>query len=104
MNISKRYNIPIIEDNAHGLFGKYRGEYLELSVHFQHRVFGKKISHVVRWFLFLNDNTYIERRNNKRKGTNRSKFFRGQIDKYSWVDIHHHTFLREILAAFLLHN
>tara|TARA_Y100001970_G_scaffold76719_1_gene97416 strand:+ start:16899 stop:18029 length:1131 start_codon:yes stop_codon:yes gene_type:complete len=104
MNISKKYNIPIIEDNAHGLFGKYRGEYLGTFGTFSTQSFHetKNFSCGEGGSLFLNDNTYIERAEIIReKGTNRSKFFRGQIDKYSWVDVGSSYLPSEILAAFL---
>ena len=104
MGVSKKYNIPIIEDNAHGLFGKYKDKYLGTFGTFSTQSFHetKNFSCGEGGALFLNNELYIERAEIIReKGTDRSKFFRGQIDKYSWVDIGSSYVPSEILAAFL---
>jgi dTDP-4-amino-4,6-dideoxygalactose transaminase len=104
MDIATRYNIAVVEDNAHGLFGKYKGKYLG--------TFGSMASqsfHETKNFtsgeggaLLINDPTLIERAEVIReKGTNRSRFFRGQVDKYTWVDIGSSYLPSDILAAFL---
>ena len=104
MDIATRHNIPVVEDNAHGLFGKYKGKYLG--------TFGSMASqsfHETKNFtsgeggaLLINDPTLVERAEIIReKGTNRSRFFRGQVDKYTWVDIGSSYLPSDILAAFL---
>jgi dTDP-4-amino-4,6-dideoxygalactose transaminase len=104
LEIARRHNIPIVEDNAHGLFGKYKGKYLG--------TFGSMASqsfHETKNFtsgeggaLLINDPVLVERAEIIReKGTNRSRFFRGQVDKYTWVDIGSSYLPSDILAAFL---
>jgi dTDP-4-amino-4,6-dideoxygalactose transaminase len=104
MDIAASHKIDIVEDNAHGLFGKYKGKYLG--------TFGSMASqsfHETKNFtsgeggaLFINDPVLIERAEIIReKGTNRSRFFRGQVDKYTWMDIGSSYLPSEILAAFL---
>ena len=104
MEIAGRHNIAVIEDNAHGLLGKYKGKFLG--------TFGSMASqsfHETKNFtsgeggaLLINDPTLIERAEIIReKGTNRSRFFRGQVDKYTWVDIGSSYLPSDILAAFL---
>lgn len=102
--IALRHNLPIVEDNAHGLFGKYRGRYLGtlnalacLSFHET-----KNISCGEGGALLINQPQYIERAEILReKGTNRSRFFRGEVDKYTWVDIGSSYLPSDILAGFL---
>lgn len=104
LKIANRHGIPVVEDNAHGLFGKYKGKFLG--------TFGAMASqsfHETKNFtcgeggaLLINDPRFIERAEIIReKGTNRSRFFRGQVDKYTWVDIGSSYLPSEILAAFL---
>ena len=103
-DIAERHRISVIEDNAHGLFGKYKGKYLG--------TFGRLATlsfHETKNFtcgeggaLLINDADCIERAEIIReKGTNRSRFFRGEIDKYTWVDIGSSYLPTDILAAFL---
>lgn len=104
MDIANRYKIPVIEDNAHGLFGKYQGQYLgtfgSLATQSFHET--KNITCGEGGALIINDPNYIERAEIIReKGTNRSRFFRGQVDKYTWVDIGSSYLPSDILAAFL---
>jgi dTDP-4-amino-4,6-dideoxygalactose transaminase len=104
MEVAARHNLAIIEDNAHGLFGKYKGKYLG--------TFGSMASqsfHETKNFtsgeggaLLINDPRLVERAEIIReKGTDRSRFFRGQVDKYTWVDIGSSYLPSDILAAFL---
>lgn len=94
----------VIEDNAHGLFGSYRGRMLgslgrmaTLSFHET-----KNLTCGEGGALLVNDATLIERAEIIReKGTDRSKFFRGQVDKYGWVDIGSSYLPSEVLAALL---
>ncbi len=104
LEIVARYHLAVVEDNAHGLFGRYKGKYLG--------TFGAMASqsfHETKNFtsgeggaLLINDPALVERAEIVReKGTNRSRFFRGQVDKYTWVDIGSSYLPSDILAAFL---
>jgi dTDP-4-amino-4,6-dideoxygalactose transaminase len=102
--IASRHNIPIVEDNAHGLFGKYKGRYLGTFGAFATQSFHetKNFTCGEGGALIINDPHSIERAEIIReKGTNRSRFFRGQVDKYSWVDIGSSYLPSDMLAAFL---
>jgi dTDP-4-amino-4,6-dideoxygalactose transaminase len=102
--IAARYDIPIVEDNAHGLFGKYKGQYLGTFGTFATQSFHETKNFICGegGALLINDPSYIERAEIIReKGTNRSRFFRGQVDKYTWVDIGSSYLPSDILAAFL---
>jgi dTDP-4-amino-4,6-dideoxygalactose transaminase len=105
MEIAARHKVAVVEDNAHGLFGKYKRKFLG--------TFGSMASqsfHETKNFtsgeggaLLINDPALVERAEIIReKGTNRSRFFRGQVDKYTWVDIGSSYLPSDILAAFLL--
>jgi dTDP-4-amino-4,6-dideoxygalactose transaminase len=105
MEIANRHGLAVIEDNAHGLFGKYRGKYLGtfgcLATQSFHET--KNFTCGEGGALLINDPVLVERAEIVReKGTNRSRFFRGQVDKYTWVDVGSSYLPSEILAAFLL--
>jgi dTDP-4-amino-4,6-dideoxygalactose transaminase len=102
--IARKYGLALIEDNAHGLFGKYKGQYLG--------TFGDSATqsfHETKNFqcgeggaLLINRPEWIERAEIIReKGTNRSRFFRGQVDKYTWVDVGSSYLPSDMLAGFL---
>jgi dTDP-4-amino-4,6-dideoxygalactose transaminase len=102
--IVEKHKLVLIEDNAHGLFGKYKNQYLgtfgALSTQSFHET--KNFTCGEGGALLINDKQYIERAEIIReKGTNRSKFYRGQVDKYSWVDIGSSYLPSDILSAFL---
>ena len=104
LEIARQHSIPVVEDNAHGLFGKYRGQYLgtygSLATQSFHET--KNLTCGEGGALLINDPRYIERAEILReKGTNRSRFFRGQVDKYTWVDVGSSYLPSDILAAFL---
>lgn len=104
LEIAARYNLPVVEDNAHGLFGRYKGKLLGtfgcLATQSFHET--KNVSCGEGGALVINDPQYIERAEIIReKGTNRSRFFRGQVDKYTWVDIGSSYLPSDLLAAFL---
>jgi dTDP-4-amino-4,6-dideoxygalactose transaminase len=104
MDIAAKNNIIVIEDNAHGLFGKYKGKNLGTLGHMATQSFHetKNVSCGEGGALVINDTSYIERAEIIReKGTDRSKFFRGQIDKYSWMDRGSSYVMSDILAAYL---
>jgi dTDP-4-amino-4,6-dideoxygalactose transaminase len=104
LEIANRHNIPVIEDNAHGLFGKYKGRYLGTF-----GVMATQSFHETKNFtcgeggaLLINDPALVERAEIIReKGTNRNRFFRGQVDKYTWVDVGSSYLPSDLLAAFL---
>jgi dTDP-4-amino-4,6-dideoxygalactose transaminase len=102
--VARRHGIPIIEDNAHGLFGRYKGKYLGtfgcMATQSFHET--KNFTCGEGGALLINDPTYSERAEIIReKGTNRSRFFRGQVDKYTWVDLGSSYLPSELVAAFL---
>ncbi len=102
--IARKHGIAVVEDNAHGLFGRYKGKFLgtfgELAAQSFHET--KNLSCGEGGALLINNPSFIERAEILReKGTNRSRFFRGQVDKYSWVDIGSSYLPSDILAAFL---
>ena len=104
LEIATRYGIPVVEDNAHGLFGKYRGRFLGtfgcLATQSFHET--KNFTCGEGGAVLINDPELIERAEILReKGTNRSRFFRGQVDKYTWVDVGSSYLPSDILAAFL---
>jgi dTDP-4-amino-4,6-dideoxygalactose transaminase len=105
LEIAKDHDLAVIEDNAHGLFGKYRGRYLgtlgSLATQSFHET--KNFSCGEGGALIINNPNFIEHAEIIReKGTNRSRFFRGEIDKYSWVDLGSSYLPSDILAALLL--
>jgi dTDP-4-amino-4,6-dideoxygalactose transaminase len=100
-----RHGIAVIEDNAHGLFGKYKGRWLGtfgcLSTASFHET--KNFSCGEGGALLINDPRLVARAEILReKGTNRSSFFRGETNKYSWVDLGSSYLLSDLLAALLL--
>ncbi|MGL5096548.1 MAG: dTDP-4-amino-4,6-dideoxygalactose transaminase, partial [Planctomycetia bacterium] len=104
MELARKHEITVIEDNAHGFLGEYRGRRLgtigpmgALSFHET-----KNFTCGEGGALIVNDPKYVERAEILReKGTNRSRFFRGQVDKYTWVDIGSSYVVSDVLAAFL---
>jgi len=99
-----RHDIAVVEDNAHGLFGKYRGRALGTFGTFATQSFHetKNVTCGEGGALLVNDLRFLQRAEIVReKGTNRSRFFRGEVDKYTWVDIGSSHLPSDILAAFL---
>jgi dTDP-4-amino-4,6-dideoxygalactose transaminase len=104
LEIARRHGVAVIEDNAHGLFGKYKGRWLGtlgcMATQSFHET--KNITCGEGGALMINDPKFIERAEVIReKGTNRSRFFRGQVDKYTWVDLGSSYVMSDVLAAFL---
>jgi dTDP-4-amino-4,6-dideoxygalactose transaminase len=105
LQIAARYGIPVVEDNAHGLYGTYKGRYLGTL-----GALGTQSFHGTKNFtcgeggaLLFNDARFVERAEIIReKGTNRSRFFRGEVDKYTWRDLGSSYLPSDILAAFLV--
>ena len=104
MEIASRHGLLVVEDAAQGVNATYRERYLGTIGHL-----GTYSFHETKNFisgeggaLVVNDDRFIERAEIIReKGTNRSKFFRGEVDKYTWVDIGSSFLPSEIVAAFL---
>jgi dTDP-4-amino-4,6-dideoxygalactose transaminase len=97
--------ISVIEDNAHGLFGRYRGRSLgtfgRLATQSFHET--KNITCGEGGAVLVNDPALVERAEILReKGTDRKRFLRGQVDKYTWVEIGSSYPLSDLNAAFLL--
>lgn len=104
LEIAKHHSIAVVEDNAHGLFGRYKGKLLgtfgAMATQSFHET--KNFSCGEGGALLINDPALAERAEIIReKGTNRSRFFRGQVDKYTWVDIGSSYLPSDLLAAFL---
>jgi dTDP-4-amino-4,6-dideoxygalactose transaminase len=105
LGMARTVGAEVIEDNAHGLFATYRGRLLgtfgalaTLSFHET-----KNFTCGEGGALLINDPRFVQRAEILReKGTNRSRFFRGEIDKYTWVDVGSSYLPSDMLAAFLL--
>jgi dTDP-4-amino-4,6-dideoxygalactose transaminase len=102
--IAERHGVPLVEDNAHGLFGRYKGRYLGTF-----GILATQSFHETKNFacgeggaLLINEDQYVNRAEIVgEKGTDRSRFFRGDVDKYSWVDLGSSYLPSDILAAYL---
>ena len=104
MDIANRYKLLVIEDAAQGVLANYKGRALGSIGHLGCFSFHetKNIISGEGGALLVNDPRLVDRAELIReKGTNRSRFFRGQIDKYTWVDIGSSYLPGEITAAFL---
>lgn len=104
MELASRYGLLVIEDAAQGVLSNYKGRPLgsigDMGCYSFHET--KNITSGEGGALLINNPSMVERAEIIReKGTNRSKFFRGQVDKYTWVDIGSSYLPGEIIAAFL---
>ena len=104
MAIAREHDIAVVEDNAHALFSRYKGKFCgafgQLATQSFHET--KNFTCGEGGALLINDPALIERAEILReKGTNRSRFFRGQIDKYTWVDLGSSYLPSDMLAAYL---
>jgi dTDP-4-amino-4,6-dideoxygalactose transaminase len=102
--IARRHGVRVVEDNAHGLFGRYRnrmlGTFGELATLSFHET--KNFTSGEGGALIINAAEYVERAEIIReKGTNRSQFFRGEVDKYTWLALGSSYVPSDILAAIL---
>lgn len=102
---AERHTLAVVEDNAHGLMGAYKGKALgtfgSLATLSFHET--KNFSCGEGGALVINDPRFAERAEVLReKGTNRNRFYRGQVDKYTWVDIGSSYLPADALAALLL--
>jgi dTDP-4-amino-4,6-dideoxygalactose transaminase len=105
LDVTGRHGIDVVEDNAHGLFGTYRGRLLgtfgRMATQSFHET--KNVNCGEGGALVINDPALADRAEIVReKGTNRSRFFRGQIDKYTWVDIGSSYLPSDMLAAYVV--
>lgn len=104
MAIAQRHKLLVIEDAAQGIMSSYKGRPLGSIGHMAALSFHetKNIIAGEGGALLINDARFVERAEMIReKGTNRSQFFRGQVDKYTWVDIGSSYLPGEVIAAFL---
>jgi dTDP-4-amino-4,6-dideoxygalactose transaminase len=104
LRLAERHGFAVVEDNAHGLFARYRGRPLgtfgALATQSFHET--KNITCGEGGALLVNDPGLAERAEVLReKGTNRAQFFRGQVDKYTWLDVGSSYVVSDVLAAFL---
>jgi dTDP-4-amino-4,6-dideoxygalactose transaminase len=105
LSAAQRHGLMVIEDNAHGLFAKYKGRPLgsfgALATQSFHET--KNVTSGEGGALLVNEPSLVERAEILReKGTNRSRFFRGEVDKYTWVDLGSNYLQSELQAAYLL--
>lgn len=108
MDISSRHGIFVVEDAAQGMMSKYKGKALGTIGHFGTYSFHETKNYTSAGeggLLIINDESFVKRAEIIReKGTNRSQFFRGMVDKYSWVDIGSSYLMNDVSAAYLWGN
>lgn len=104
MALAEKYNLVVIEDAAHGILAADKGRELGSIGHLGCLSFHetKNIISGEGGALLVNDERFVQRAEIIReKGTNRSAFFRGEVDKYTWVDVGSSYLPSELIAAFL---
>ena len=104
MKIAKKHNLKVVEDAAQGVMAKYKNQYLgtigDIGCYSFHET--KNYSMGEGGAIVFKDNGYVEEAEIVReKGTNRSKFYRGQVDKYTWVECGSSLLPSDINAAYL---
>ena len=108
MDIAKRYNLFVVEDAAQGMMSTYKGKALGTIGHLGAFSFHETKNYTSAGeggLLIINDENFVQRAEIIReKGTNRSLFFRGMVDKYSWVDIGSSYLMNDVSAAYLWGN
>lgn len=108
MRIAKEHNLFVIEDAAQGMMSEYNGRPLGTIGHFGAYSFHETKNYTSAGeggLLIINDKVFENRAEIIReKGTNRSQFFRGMIDKYSWVDLGSSYLMNDVSAAYLWGN
>lgn len=108
MDIADRYNLFVVEDAAQGMMSSYKGKALGTIGHFGTFSFHETKNYTSAGeggLLIINDEQFVNRAEIIReKGTNRSLFFRGMVDKYSWVDIGSSYLMNDVSAAYLWGN
>lgn len=105
MSLANKYNLFVVEDAAQGMMSTYHGKALGTIGHLGTYSFHETKNYTSGGeggLLLINDDKFIERAEIIReKGTNRSQFFRGMVDKYSWTDIGSSYLPSELQAAYL---
>ncbi len=108
MDIATRYNLFVVEDAAQGMMSSYKGKALGTIGHMGTFSFHETKNYTSAGeggLLIINDEKFKDRAEIIReKGTNRSLFFRGMVDKYSWVDIGSSYLMNDVSAAYLWGN
>jgi dTDP-4-amino-4,6-dideoxygalactose transaminase len=108
MNIANNYNLFVVEDAAQGMMSSYKGKPLGTIGHMGAFSFHETKNYTSAGeggLLIINDEKFKDRAEIIReKGTNRSLFFRGMVDKYSWVDIGSSYLMNDVSAAYLWGN
>ena len=108
MDIASRYDLFVVEDAAQGMMSSYKGKALGTIGHLGTFSFHETKNYTSAGeggLLIINDKQFVERAEIIReKGTNRSQFFRGMIDKYSWVDVGSSYLMNDVSAAYLWGN
>ena len=108
MQLADKYNLFVVEDAAQGMMSTYKGKQLGTIGHFGTFSFHETKNYTSGGeggLLIINDDKFIQRAEIIReKGTNRSLFFRGMVDKYSWVDIGSSYLMNDLSAAYLWGN
>jgi dTDP-4-amino-4,6-dideoxygalactose transaminase len=108
MDIAKRYNLFVVEDAAQGMMSSYKGKPLGTIGHIGTFSFHETKNYTSAGeggVLIINDDRFNDRAEIIReKGTNRSLFFRGMVDKYSWVDVGSSYLMNDVSAAYLWGN
>ena len=104
LSVAQRHGVTVVEDNANSVFSRYRGRYTgtfgQLATQSFHET--KNITCGEGGALLVNDPQLVERAIVLRDmGTNRDRFLRGQVDKYTWVDVGSSYIASDLLAAFL---
>lgn len=105
MQIAERYGLFVIEDAAQGMMAQYKGRALGTIGHLSAYSFHETKNYTSAGeggLLIINDDRFVERAEIIReKGTNRSQFFRGMVDKYSWIDVGSSYLPSDVQAAYL---
>ena len=108
MSIALKYNIFVVEDAAQAMMSKYKEKMLGTIGHLGTYSFHETKNYTSAGeggLLIINDERFIEKAEIIReKGTNRNQFFRGMVDKYSWIDIGSSYLLNDVSAAYLWGN
>lgn len=105
MDIAHKYDLFVVEDAAQGMMSSYKGKALGTIGHMGTFSFHETKNYTSGGeggLLIINDEKFVDRAEIIReKGTNRSQFFRGMVDKYSWVDIGSSYLMNDLSAAYL---
>lgn len=105
MDIADKHNLFVVEDAAQGMMSRYKGKVLGTIGHFGTFSFHETKNYTSAGeggLLIINDEKFIDKAEIIReKGTNRSQFFRGMVDKYSWVDLGSSYLMNDVSAAYL---